>query len=220
MLQTPPDTHQTISDRLAVVLCIINGDVHRQTDRNLAEILKFGRSSEIWSKFWNLVKVLKFGQSFWNLVEVLKFGRNSEILLKIWDLRSEIWYLRSEIRSVTKRQLETARLSYDTEGRVVGVVLYTPPKFSENLKFFENLKNFWKSEKFSKIWKVSKNLKSFRKSEKFLKIWKVSKNMKIWKWLGHLSSSLWSHVSRVASLSECPLVVAVSQWVSEWRGNL
>ena len=65
-------------------------------------------------------------------------------------------------------------------------------------KVSENLKSFRKSEKFLKIWKVSKNLKSFQKSEKF---------PKIWKWTGHVSLSLWSHVSRVASLSECSLVV-------------
>ena len=36
----------------------------------------------------------------------------------------------------------------------------------------------------------------------------------------HVSSSLWSHVSRVTSLSECSLVVfskvSISEWVSQW----
>ena len=98
-------------------------------------------------------------------------------------------------------------------------------KFSENLKIFqksENLKFVGKSEKFSvnfpKIWNFFENLNIFRKFEnfpqicRFPKIWKVSEN-----WLGHVSSSLWSHVSRVTSLSECSLVVffkSVYQWVS------
>ena len=41
---------------------------------------KIWPNSKIWSKFWNLVEILKFGQIFeilpktWNLVEILKFG--------------------------------------------------------------------------------------------------------------------------------------------------
>ena len=54
--------------------------------------------AEIWSKFWKLVKLWKFGQTleiwsqFWNLVKISKFGqnyeiwRNSEIWLKFWKL--------------------------------------------------------------------------------------------------------------------------------------
>ena len=43
---------------------------------------KIWPNSKIWSKFWNLVEILKFGQIFeilpktWNLVEILKFGWN------------------------------------------------------------------------------------------------------------------------------------------------
>ena len=94
-------------------------------------------------------------------------------------------------------------------------------KFSENLKIFKNSENFqkfWKfSENFPKIWKFSENLKIFRKS----KIFPKSENGQV------MSPSLWSHVSRVTSLSECSLVVffksgsesvsqSVSQSVSEW----
>ena len=73
-------------------------------------------------------------------------------------------------------------------------------------KFLEKLSpsDFW-SSKCQTV--ISWNLKSFQKSEKF---------PKIWKWLGHVSSSLWSHVSRVTSLSECSLVMFFkSEWVSQ-----
>ena len=61
---------------------------------------------EIWSKFWNLVELLKFGQTFeiwskfWNLVKILKFGQNSEFLclqilyLKIFHLKILNWICR------------------------------------------------------------------------------------------------------------------------------
>ena len=64
--------------------------------------------------------------------------------------------------------------------------------------------------------KFSENLKIFRKSENF---------PKILKWLGHVSLSLWSHVSRVTSLSVLFgsvfqqwqwLSDSVTQWVSQW----
>ena len=57
-------------------------------------------------KFWNLVEILKFGQTFeiwskfWNLVEFLKFGQNSEFLclqilyLKIFHLKILNWICR------------------------------------------------------------------------------------------------------------------------------
>ena len=38
-----------------------------------------------------------------------------------------------EIRSETKRQSATARLSYDTRGRVVAVVLFTPPIYTTDI---------------------------------------------------------------------------------------
>ena len=50
------------------------------------------------------------------------FGQVDSSLSNLF-VKSEI----SEIRSETKRQLATARLSSDTRGQVVGVVLYTPP---------------------------------------------------------------------------------------------
>ena len=62
-------------------------------------------NSKIWSKFQNLVQVLKFGwkseiwPNIWNLAKNVKFGGNSEIWLKLWNLvnilkfsqTSEIW---------------------------------------------------------------------------------------------------------------------------------
>ena len=39
-------------------------------------------SGNVWSKSWNLAKILKF----WNLVKILKFALNSEIWLKSWNL--------------------------------------------------------------------------------------------------------------------------------------
>ena len=53
--------------------------------QNLVQVLKFGWNSEIWPNIWNFAKNVKFGGNseiwlkFWNLVEILKFGRNSEI---------------------------------------------------------------------------------------------------------------------------------------------
>ena len=55
----------------------------------MVKILKVCWNSEIWSKFWNLVEILKFGRKsdfFFNLVEILKFGRNFEIWSKFWNL--------------------------------------------------------------------------------------------------------------------------------------
>ena len=44
---------------------------------NLVKILKTGQTLEIWSNFGNLVTILKFGQNY-EIYEILKFGWNSE----------------------------------------------------------------------------------------------------------------------------------------------
>ena len=89
--------------------------------------------------------------------------------------------------------------------------------FKKSEKNSKNLKNLRKSEKFLKIWKISENLlkifrklsanlKIFRKSEKFLKIWnfwksEISENLKNFaNQSGHVSSLLWSNVSKVTGL--------------------
>ena len=60
--------------------------------QNLVQVLKFGWNSEIWPNIWNFAKNVKFGGNseiwlkFWNLVKILKFGWNSEIWSKFWNL--------------------------------------------------------------------------------------------------------------------------------------
>ena len=47
--------------------------------RNFHKIQKFAQNSAIWSKLWNLVKILKIWLKFWNMVKILIFNRNCEI---------------------------------------------------------------------------------------------------------------------------------------------
>ena len=60
-----------------------------QPNLRFSQNLKFGWHCEIWLKFWNLVEILKFGQTFeiWS-----KFGQNSEIWSKFLCL--QILYLK------------------------------------------------------------------------------------------------------------------------------
>ena len=51
--------------------------------------MKFGQNCEIWSKLWNLVKIVKFGQNSEaefktnGLVKILKLNQNSQLLTKV-----------------------------------------------------------------------------------------------------------------------------------------
>ena len=62
------------------------------------KFLEFGRITQIWLKYWNMVEILKYGSNykirlkFWSLVGILKCVWNSKIwstfrnLLKIWKM--------------------------------------------------------------------------------------------------------------------------------------
>ena len=56
----------------------------------MVQILKSGQNSEIWWKFGNLVKIVKFGQ---NCVKILKFGQTSEKMVKIVKHHGLVWFV-------------------------------------------------------------------------------------------------------------------------------